>query len=69
MGGKTAEVNMIIAPGVRYGFMTHYRNGVENHLVEIGVSFPFGLNNQTPGRGVIFQVQLEHIFNRWAILE
>lgn len=67
--GKTAEVNMLVAPGVRYGFMTHYRNGVEEHLVEVGVSFPFGLNDQTPSRGVILQVQFEHVLTRWAIPE
>lgn len=69
IGGKSAEVNLVVAPGVRYGLMTHYRNGVEEHLVEVGVSFPFGLNDQTPRRGVILQLQFEHIFTRWAASE
>ncbi len=66
---KAAEVNMVMAPGFRYGFMTRYRNGVEQHLLEVGVSFPFGLNTQTPSHGLIVQVQIEHIFSRWALQE
>ncbi|MGE5326111.1 MAG: hypothetical protein ACM3NO_03660 [Deltaproteobacteria bacterium] len=69
IGGKSAEVNLVVAPGIRYGLMTHYRNGVEEHLLEVGISFPFGLNDRTPGRGVILQVQFEHILNRWATSE
>ena len=64
--GKVAEVSMVLAPGIRYGFMTRYRNGVEQHLLEVGVSFPIGLNTQTPSHGLIVQVQIEHIFSRWA---
>jgi hypothetical protein len=63
---KTAQVTMVASPGIRYGFMTRYKNEVEQHLLEFGVAFPVGLNSQTPSYGVIVQVQIEHIFARWA---
>lgn len=54
---KVAEVQTVIAPGVRYGFLTRTKK-----LFEIGVSIPVGLNRNTPRGGVILQIQFENLF-------
>ena len=59
---KGAEVQMVLAPGIRYGLMRRYSDGKEKNLYEVGVSFPLGLNSMTPRMGVILQIQIEHVF-------
>lgn len=54
---KASEVVTVFAPGIRYGFLTRSKK-----LFEIGVSFPIGLNRNTPRGGVIFQIQFENVF-------
>jgi len=54
---KAAETVSLFAPGIRYGFLTRTKK-----LFEIGVSFPIGLNRQTPRGGVIVQLQFENVF-------
>jgi len=56
---RASEVHMLAAPGIRYGFLT-----ARQTLVEIGVSFPLGLNRETPRHGVIVQFQFERLFRR-----
>jgi len=54
---KAADMVSVFAPGIRYGFPTSRKK-----LFEIGVSFPIGLNENTPRGGVILQVQFENVF-------
>lgn len=54
---KAAEAVSVFAPGIRYGFLTSRKK-----LLEVGVSFPIGLNQNTPRGGVIVQVQFENVF-------
>ena len=54
---KVSEIVTVLAPGIRYGFLTRTKK-----LFEIGVAFPIGLNQNTPRAGVILQIQFEHIF-------
>jgi len=54
---KVAQAVSLIAPGIRYGFLTRTKK-----LFEIGVSFPVGLNHNTPRGGVIVQLQFERFF-------
>lgn len=54
---KAATTVSVFAPGVRYGLMT-----AKNRLIEIGVSFPLGLNQATPRGGIIVQFQIENLF-------
>ena len=54
---KTTTTVSLFAPGIRYGLLT-----AKNRLIEIGVSFPIGLNQSTPRGGVIVQLQIENLF-------
>jgi len=54
---KAAGTVSLFAPGIRYGFLTRTKK-----LLEIGVSFPIGLNHNTPRGGVIVQLQFENVF-------
>jgi hypothetical protein len=54
---KAADTVSLFAPGIRYGFLTGTKR-----LIEVGVSFPIGLNENTPRGGVILQVQFENVF-------
>jgi hypothetical protein len=54
---KAATTTSLFAPGVRYGLLT-----AKNRLIEIGVSFPAGLNQSTPRGGLIVQFQIENLF-------
>ena len=56
---RASEVHLLAAPGIRYGFLT-----ARQTLIEIGVSFPLGLNRNTPHHGVIVQFQFERLFRR-----
>lgn len=56
---RASEVHLLAAPGIRYGFLT-----ARQTLIEIGVSFPLGLNRNTPQHGVIVQFQFERLFRR-----
>jgi hypothetical protein len=51
---KAREVTALFAPGIRYGLLTR-----KGKLFEIGVALPLGLNDATPRRGILFQVQFE----------
>ncbi len=51
---KVSTVQALFAPGVRYGVLTRTKK-----LFEIGVSFPIGLNQDTPRGGIILQIQFE----------
>lgn len=53
---KAATTVSVFAPGVRYGFLT-----AKSKLIEIGVSFPIGLNQSTPRGGIIVQFQIENL--------
>jgi hypothetical protein len=54
---RVSELVTVFAPGIRYGFLTRTKK-----LLEIGVSFPIGLNQHTPQGGLILQVQFENVF-------
>ncbi|HZO99525.1 MAG TPA: hypothetical protein VFD30_04455 [Terriglobia bacterium] len=54
---KVTDVHSLVAPGIRYGLLT-----ARQTLVEIGVSFPIGLDRGTPRYGVILQFQFERGF-------
>jgi len=54
VGKKRDFATFLIAPGIRYGYQT-----AKEVLIEAGVSFPIGLNRETPDWGVIFQLQIE----------
>ena len=54
---RVSELVTVLAPGIRYGFLTRTKK-----LLEIGVSFPIGLNHTTPRGGVIMQLQFENVF-------
>jgi hypothetical protein len=56
-GMRAGELTWVLAPGVRYGFITSRKT-----LVEIGVSVPVGLGPNGPKRGVIIQFQFEKLF-------
>jgi len=53
-GRKRNFATVLVAPGIRYGYQT-----AGKYLIEAGVSFPIGLNRETPDWGVIFQLQIE----------
>jgi hypothetical protein len=53
---KVSDTLSVVAPGVRYGFLTRRKD-----LFEIGVSIPLGITQSTPRTGVIFQIQFERI--------
>jgi hypothetical protein len=53
-GHKRDFTTLLFAPGVRYGYLTPKKT-----LIEAGLSFPIGLNGDTPDWGVIFQFQFE----------
>ncbi|MDA2937913.1 hypothetical protein MYX75_06595 [Acidobacteria bacterium AH-259-A15] len=53
-GERTRTTQGLLAPGLRYGFLS--RGG---SLTEIGASFPIGLNNEAPDWGFILQFQFE----------
>ena len=55
---KTSSVSAIFSPGIRYGFMS-----ASKKLIEIGVAFPVGLNDNAPRASIIFQVQFEQFLN------
>lgn len=59
VGTRQSALSWLVAPGVRYGFLT--RRGT---LVEIGVSVPIGLGPNGPKRGVVIQFQFERIFGK-----
>lgn len=54
---KAATTVSVFAPGIRYGLLT-----AKSKLIEIGVSFPIGLNQATPRGGIIVQLQIENFF-------
>jgi hypothetical protein len=54
---KSAPTVSIFAPGIRYGLLTG-----KSKLIEIGVSFPIGLNQSSPRGGVVLQFQIENLF-------
>lgn len=54
---RVSDLVTVLAPGIRYGFLTRTKK-----LLEIGVSFPVGLNHNTPRAGVILQLQFENVF-------
>ncbi len=56
-GARVGELTWILAPGVRYGYITSRKT-----LVEIGVSAPIGLGPNGPKRGLIIQFQFERLF-------
>lgn len=47
----------LVAPGLRYGFLTRHKV-----LAEVGLSFPVGLNRAALNWGVIVQLQFEYPF-------
>jgi len=51
---KVSATQSLFAPGIRYGVLTRTKK-----LFEIGVSFPIGLNQETPRGGIILQIQFE----------
>lgn len=53
-GTRVRATELLLAPGVRYGFLS--RRG---SLAEIGLSFPVGLTRAAPDWGVLLQVQFE----------
>jgi hypothetical protein len=53
-GLRLRSTPWLLAPGVRYGYMSR-----AGSLVEIGVSVPVGLNDEAPDWGVIVQFQFE----------
>ncbi len=58
---KASSVQSLFAPGIRYGILTRTKK-----LFEIGVSFPIGLNQDTPRGGIIFQTQFERFLGMGA---
>jgi hypothetical protein len=56
-GVRRGRLGWVVAPGVRYGFLTARKT-----LVEIGVSVPVGLGPNGPKRGVVVQFQFERVF-------
>lgn len=54
---KAATTVFLFAPGIRYGLLT-----AKSKLIEIGVSFPIGLNQATPRGGIVVQLQIENLF-------
>ena len=55
---KTSSLAAIFSPGIRYGFLS-----ASKKLIEIGVAFPIGLNNNAPRASIIFQIQFEQFLN------
>jgi hypothetical protein len=54
---RVSELVTVLAPGIRYGFLTRTKK-----LLEVGVSFPIGLNHNTPRGSVVLQLQFENVF-------
>jgi hypothetical protein len=54
---RVSDLVTVLAPGIRYGLLTRTKK-----LLEIGVSFPIGLNHTTPRGSVILQLQFENVF-------
>ena len=54
---KISATTSLFAPGIRYGFLS-----ARSKLLEIGVSFPIGLNQSSPRGGIIVQFQIENLF-------
>jgi hypothetical protein len=59
VGTRQSALSWVVAPGVRYGFLTSRKT-----LVEIGVSVPIGLGPNGPKRGVVIQFQFERVFGQ-----
>jgi hypothetical protein len=57
-GQRVRSTQLLLSPGVRYGFVNRRGN-----LAEIGVAVPIGVNRNAPDWGLILQVQYE-----WASL-
>jgi hypothetical protein len=55
---KTSSTAAIFSPGIRYGFLS-----ASKKLIEIGVAFPIGLNDNAPRASIIFQIQFEQFLN------
>ncbi len=55
---KTSSLAAIFSPGIRYGFLS-----ASKKLIEIGVAFPIGMNDNAPRASIIFQIQFEHFLN------
>ena len=55
---KTSSLAAIFSPGIRYGFLS-----ASKKLIEIGVAFPIGLNDNAPRASIIFQIQFEQFLN------
>ncbi len=56
-GERRGKLSWVVAPGIRYGYMTPRKT-----LIEIGVSAPIGLGPNGPKHGIIIQFQYEFYF-------
>ena len=59
VGVRQSGLAWLVAPGLRYGYITPLKT-----LVEIGVSVPIGLGPNGPKRGVVIQFQFERVFGQ-----
>ncbi len=57
VGERRGKLSWIVAPGVRYGYLTARKT-----LIEIGVSAPVGLGPNGPKHGIFIQFQYEFYF-------
>lgn len=57
VGTRRGALSWLVAPGVRYGFLTSGKT-----LVEVGVSVPIGLGPNGPKKGIVIQFQFERVF-------
>lgn len=59
VGTRRSALSWLVAPGVRYGFLTSRKM-----LIEIGVSVPIGLGPNGPKKGIVIQFQFERLFGQ-----
>ncbi len=59
VGTRESALSWLVAPGVRYGFLTARKT-----LIEIGVSVPIGLGPNGPKKGIVIQFQFERVFGQ-----
>ncbi len=57
VGTRQGQLAWLVAPGVRYGYMTSRKT-----LIEIGVAAPIGLGPNGPKHGFLIQFQYEFYF-------
>lgn len=55
--GRSRSTEVLLAPGLRYGFLT-----AGKVLTEVGLAIPVGLTGVAPDWGVILQLQFEYPF-------